>query len=227
MANTTANLSETGAIDKGTGPLMWARLGSLVSILPLGVWVTIHLWNNLAAFRGAEPWQRAVTEYKHPYATAFTLVLVFLPLLIHTVWGIQRMFSFRPNNGAYPFFGNMKYALQRLAAVGTLGFVIAHVWLAFLRPRLLQGHPEQFADIAREMHFHAPTLIVYLLGTLGVSYHLANGLSGFAWQWGLVSGRRSLQRFDLFAIIVFVILAAMSWGAIYALYNAGQAFPPS
>ena len=30
-------------------PLLWARAASLVSILPLGIWTTSHLWNNLAA----------------------------------------------------------------------------------------------------------------------------------------------------------------------------------
>lgn len=226
MAGTTENLGDRAAVPPGTGPLMWARLGSLLSILPLGVWTINHLWDNLAAFSGAEAWQNAVTEHPHPIAHAITLFIVLLPLLIHTVWGIQRLFSFRPNNRAYPTFGNLKYIVQRVAAIGVLGFLGAHIWMAMLRPRLLHGRPEAFADIAREMAFHGPTITVYLLGTLGVSYHLANGLSTFAWQWGLVSGRRSLQRFDFVAIALFVLMLVMSWGAIYALRSAGMAMGP-
>jgi succinate dehydrogenase / fumarate reductase, cytochrome b subunit len=60
-----------------------------------------------------------------------------------------RLFSFRPNNLAYNNYGNLKYILQRITAVGALFFLGAHIWLAFLRPRLLGGAPEAFADIAR------------------------------------------------------------------------------
>ena len=226
MAATPEALDERPAASPSTRPLMWARLGSLVSILPLGIWTVNHLWDNLAAFRGAQAWQQEVTEHPHWFAHALTLVLVFAPLLIHTVWGVQRLISFRPNNRRYPTFANLKYIVQRVAAVGVLAFLGAHIWLALLQPRLLEGHAEPFADIASEMRYHLPTLIVYVLGTLGVAYHLANGLSTFAWQWGLVSGRRSLQRFDWVAIALFAVLLVMSWGAIYALWRAGAVFPP-
>jgi succinate dehydrogenase / fumarate reductase cytochrome b subunit len=201
--------------------LRWARLGSLVSILPLGLWTVNHLWDNLAAFRGAEAWQEAVTEHPHPVAHFLTLALVLLPLILHAIWGVGRLFSFRPNIGAYPNFNNLKFLLQRVSAAGALAFLGAHIWLAMLRPRLLEGHAETFADISREMHHHGPTLGVYLLGTLGVVYHLANGLSSFAWTWGLVSGRKSFRGLDVVAIASFLLMWGMAWGAIYALHQAG------
>jgi succinate dehydrogenase / fumarate reductase cytochrome b subunit len=194
-------------------------------VFPLGVWTFVHLWNNLAAFRGADAWQRAVTEYPHPVAEAFTGIVVLLPLAIHTIWGVGRLASSRPNNVRYPFYGNLKYALQRLTAVGVLLFLGAHLWLAFLRPRTIERHPEAFADIAQEMHFHTPTLVVYLLGTLGVAYHLANGLLTACMGWGVVSSRAGLRRLELTAMLVFAVLLAMSWGAIYALWASGAAPP--
>lgn len=208
----------------GRRSFLWTRLGSLLSVLPLGAWTVFHLYENLAAFQGAQAWERAVTEYRHPGAFALALVIVFVPLAIHTAWGVGRLFSFRPNLRRYPTYENIKYLLQRVAAVGVLAFLAAHIWLAMLRPRLLEGHAERFADIAREMRFHGPTLVVYLLGTLGVCYHLANGLSGFAWTFGLVSGRRSLARLDKVAIGVFAVLLLMAWGTIYALWRAGAQF---
>ena len=120
----------------------------------------------------------------------------------------------------YGTFANLRYALQRLSAIGVLLFLGAHLWLAMLQPRLVDGHAEAFADIAHEMHFHTPTLVVYLLGTLGVSYHLANGLHSFAMGWGLAVSRRSLTRLTRWVGAAFVVLLVMSWGAIYALYSA-------
>ena len=145
---------------------------------------------------------------------------MFVPILVHTAWGVKRLFSFKPNYPQYGHFGNLKYILQRLSAVGVLGFLAAHVGKAFLQPRLA-GHPETFNDIAAYMHHHPLTLVVYLLGTLGVAYHLANGIWSFAFSWGLVASRPALKRFDVITICLFVVFLAMAWGSIYALYQAG------
>jgi succinate dehydrogenase / fumarate reductase, cytochrome b subunit len=202
-----------------------AKVGSFVALLPLGVWTINHLWDNLAAFSGAAAWESSVTHYSHPAAHIFTLVIVFLPLVLHTIWGLQRLFSFRPNNLSYGNFGNFKYIIQRVSAVGVLGFLGAHIYLAMLKPRLLEGHAERFDDLAAHMAHHPPTTIVYILGVLGVAYHLANGIWSFAMNWGLVASRPALKRFDFVTITLFVIFTAMGWAAIYALYQAGQPFP--
>jgi succinate dehydrogenase / fumarate reductase cytochrome b subunit len=207
-------------------PFLKSRLGSFLAVMPLTFWVINHLWDNLAAFSGAEAWQSAVTTYKHPYSMAATFIIVLLPLLIHAAWGVVRLFTMKPNLGAYKYYGNVKYILQRLSAVGVLFFLGAHIWLAFLRPRLLEGHGELFTDIAGEMHHHAPTFIVYLLGTLGVSYHIANGIQTFGMGWGILASERSMRRFEPWSIVIFLVLLAMSWGIIFAMYNAGAAFPP-
>jgi len=198
------------------------RLASLLAVAPLGVWTVLHLWHNLRAFEGPAAWQAAVTEYPHPVAQLVTLVVVLLPLLLHTAWGIGRLATSRPNNLRYGFYANLKYLLQRASALGVLLFMGAHLWLAMLEPRLAEGHAEPFADIAHEMHFHRPTLVVYLLGTLGVAYHLANGLQSFAMGWGLVSTRRAVKQLEAFSLLAFFVLLGMSWGAIYALYSAAS-----
>lgn len=214
-------------------PLLKSRLGSFLAVVPLTFWVINHLWDNLSAFkalgengdRGAA-WQSSVTGYQHPYSMIATFIIVLLPLLIHAAWGTMRLFTFKPNLGSYPNYGNLKYILQRISAVGALFFIGAHMWLAFLAPRLTQGHAEAFSDIATEMHHHAPTLIVYLLGTLGVCYHLANGLQGFAMGWGILASERSMRRFEPWSIVIFLVLLAMAWGVIYALYSFGATLPP-
>jgi len=146
--------------------------------------------------------------------------VVLLPLGIHAAWGIARLASSRPNNLRHGYYANLKYSLQRISAIGVFLFLGAHLWLAMLRPRLVEGRPEPFAEIAHEMRFHTPTLVVYILGTLGVAYHLANGLQSFAMGWGLVASRRALRQLEWVAAIAFIVLLAMSWGAIYALYAA-------
>ena len=206
--------------------LFQSRLGSFIAVVPLSLWTLNHLWDNLSAFSGAQAWQSSVTSYAHPFSMALGFLVSLVPLALHTGWGLLRLFSFRPNNLAYNNYGNFKYSLQRVTALGALGFLGAHVWKAFLAPRLLNGAPEAFDDIAREMRFDGPTLFVYLVGTLGTVFHLANGLQNFGMAWGIFASERSMRRFEPFVILIFLVLLAMAWGSIFALYQAGEALGP-
>jgi succinate dehydrogenase / fumarate reductase, cytochrome b subunit len=204
------------------GNFIVERLGSALAILPLGVWTIVHLWNNLAAFEGGPAWQEAVTGYSHPFAEAITLAIVLLPLVWHVVWGTARIFQTRPNYPRYGYFVNLKYILQRLSALGLLAFLGAHLWLAFLEPRLMEGQVEPFADIAHEMHFHKPTLVVYILGVLAVAYHVGNGVHTALMGWGVVETQPALRRSQIVAWLVFIVMLVMGWGAIFALFQAGK-----
>lgn len=198
-----------------------SRLGSLLAVAPLGVWTVVHLWNNLSAFRGAEAWQADVTEYRHPIAFFAASLVALLPLALHTVWGVARLFTSRPNNVRYPTFANLKYLLQRLSAIGVLLFLGAHLWKAMLSPRLMHGRAETFADISTTMHHHLPTLVVYVLGVLGVAYHLANGVQTFTMGWGIVTSRAALKRLEKLIVLFFLLLLGMGWAGVYALWAAG------
>jgi len=202
-------------------PTIRVRLGSLLAVAPLGVWTVVHLWNNLSAFRGGDAWEAGVTSYAHPVAQLFVGLIVLVPLVLHTVWGIARLLTTKPNNLRYGYFANLRYAIQRLSAIGLLLFLGAHLWLALIHPRLVEGHAESFADIAHEMRFHTPTLVVYLLGTLAIAYHLANGIQTFCMGWGVVASRRALKKLDVAVYAIFAVLLAMGWGAIYAIYQGG------
>jgi succinate dehydrogenase / fumarate reductase cytochrome b subunit len=75
------------------------------------------------------------------------------------------------------------------------------------------------------MHFHGPTLATYVLGILGVAFHVANGLQSFCMGWGVVTSKRGLRRLEGASLLVFVLLLGMGWGAVYALWAAGAAAP--
>ncbi|HEY3587727.1 MAG TPA: succinate dehydrogenase [Myxococcaceae bacterium] len=204
-----------------TGSFYRARIASLLAIAPLGIWTAFHLWDNLSAFDGAQTWERTVTGARHPLHQTLLVVVVLLPLLLHTVWGIVRLVSSRPNNVRYGYYDNLKYLLQRLSAIGLLGFIGAHLWLAWAQPRFVEGRPEPFADISHEMAHHTPTLVVYILGVLAVSYHLANGIQTFAMGQGVVASAGALRRLEWVVYLVFALLLAMGWGSVFALWRAG------
>jgi succinate dehydrogenase cytochrome b subunit len=204
-----------------TGSFYRARIASFLAIAPLGIWTALHLWDNLSAFGGAQAWEQSVTAARHPLHQALLVVVVLLPLVLHTVWGIVRLVSFRPNNVRYGNYDNLKYLLQRLSAIGLLAFIGAHLWLAWAQPRFVEGRPEPFVEISHEMAHHTPTLVVYILGILAVSYHLANGIQTFAMGQGLVASAGALRRLEWVVYLTFAILLAMGWGSVFALWRAG------
>jgi succinate dehydrogenase / fumarate reductase cytochrome b subunit len=198
-----------------------SRCTGALALAPLGAWTVLHLWHNLACFAGPDAWQTAVTAYPHPFAQLLTYVLVLLPLVLHVGWGLARLAVYRPNNWSYGYYANLKFLLQRLSALGVLLFLGAHLWLALIQPRAVAGRAEPFAELAHQMRHHGPTLVVYLLGTLGVSYHLANGVQTFGMKSGLAWPRRFTDEREWPYLLFFVVLLAMSWGAIYGLWRAG------
>lgn len=222
-------LSQTGPTRGGLLP----RLGSMLAIAPLGAWVTWHLWENLYAWRGDAAWsERAVDTVVtaegrayvgNPLSAALVSALVFAPLLIHLAWGLRRLSMAKPN--AYRFFGNAKYVLQRLSALGLLGFIAAHVYLARIGPALHSptGH-ESFEDLAAHMRHHLPTLVVYLLGVLGTTFHLANGVYTASFIHGLAASPGAQRRMQVVSVALFVVLLGVGWGAVAGLYVAGAQY---
>jgi len=201
-----------------------ARLGSLLAFVPLGAWTVAHLWHQLAAYESPQAWELAVTGHVNAATTILVFILVLGPLLWHTLWGIARMFRSRPAplQGG---FSNLRYVIQRLSAVGLLFFLGAHLYLAWFEPRFLHGRPEPFDQISREMRFHLPTLTVYVLGVLGISYHLANGLWSFMTMgWGGTVSKSGIRWMERVAILVFLVLLAIGIAAVYGLYRGGAAY---
>jgi succinate dehydrogenase / fumarate reductase, cytochrome b subunit len=197
-----------------------ARLGSFLAFFPLGIWTANHLWNQLAAFSGARSWEESVTAHSNPATAALTFTVVMVPLVWHVGWGMVRLAKTR--SSTVRNVSNLRYWLQRASALGLLAFLGAHLWLAWIQPRFVLGRAEPFSDIAREMHHHAPTLVVYILGVLAIAYHLGNGLWSFATMgWGIAVSKSAQTWFERLALIVFLVLLAIGWASIYALYQAG------
>jgi succinate dehydrogenase / fumarate reductase cytochrome b subunit len=200
-----------------------SRLGSFIGLVPIGIWTVSHLWDNLAAFDGAVAWQGAVTHHQNRTGELLGLGVLLAFILWHTLWGIRRLFIAQPN--AAPYLGNWRYILQRLSALGVLGFLAAHVWLAKLHPLIETGRPETFHDLAWHMAHHLPTTAVYVLGVLGVAFHLGNGLWNFGFSFGLMTSQRGLAWGTRVAVVFALLLLVVGWAVVYAFWRAGGAMP--
>jgi succinate dehydrogenase / fumarate reductase cytochrome b subunit len=185
---------------------------TLFGIVPLGVYVFLHLGTNLYSLAGPEKFNAAVDRSRQNPAFLFLEVFgLGIPLLAHTVIGFMEIRRGRPNNLRYGFLDNLRYLLQRVSAVGLALFIGAHVWRARIAPDpqfTVNGH-ESFAGM-HEALGEPITLTVYVLGMLGIAYHLANGLQTAATRTGLVVSEAGRRRMTWVAAFVMVLLLAMS-----------------
>jgi succinate dehydrogenase / fumarate reductase cytochrome b subunit len=188
---------------------------TLFGIVPLGAYVVLHLWTNLNSLAGEKQFNEAIEASRHhPWMIALEVFGLGVPLLVHTGIGLREIARGRPNNASYRYFGNLEYLLQRVAAVGVLLFIGAHVWRARIAPALATpGGHETWAGMHDALS-EPITFGVYVLGVLGVCYHLANGLRTAAMRLGFVVSREAQARMQWIAAAVLLVLLAMSAMAI-------------
>lgn len=142
-------------------------------------------------------------------------LFVYLPFAVHALVGLAITVRSSPNVGRLNGFRNWKYLLQRVSAIGVLLFVPAHVYKTKVEP-WRGGFPIDYAHMHAGM-IEPVTFAVYVLGMLGVCFHLANGLWLAGITWGVFTGPRG-QRFGEWLSILFgAVLLLLSFGAIFAL----------
>lgn len=208
------------------------RVHSLLGIVPLGLYMVVHLTTNASMLNGSETFQRAVYLIHSP-GNLLPLIewgLIFLPLIFHVVIGIWIIKSGQNNSEKYTFTSNRRYAWQRWTGVVAMVYLFFHIlhlhgwshaefWLNLIQPlQLAQFKPYNAASTlvtAMNGWFWPP---FYLVGVLACIYHLANGLWTAGITWGLWVSPAAQQRATklclAFGIGLGLIGISAWWGAV-------------
>jgi succinate dehydrogenase / fumarate reductase cytochrome b subunit len=193
---------------------LWGKLFSFAGLVPLGVYVVLHLYSNLRSLGGAEAFNQHLAETRSlPFIVPLAVLVIWIPITFHGLFGLFKITQSRPNLGQFQYFQNLKYVLQRLSGLGLLLFIPAHIYKTRIEPGFF-GSTLDFAHMAEGLH-EPLTLTVYALGTLGVAYHLANGFWQFCIGWGLTTSEAGMRRVEKLSMLLFVVLLFMAYGAIW------------
>ncbi|MDQ2869152.1 MAG: hypothetical protein M3S32_00310 [Acidobacteriota bacterium] len=195
----------------------WARrIFSFCGIVPLAIYVVWHLFNNIYAINGRAAFDARLKQATgSPLYAAAIWLFVYLPFAIHAIVGLVITFKTRPNALSMPRFRNWKYVLQRVSAIGVLLFIPAHVYKTKIEP-WRAGFDIDFAHMQEGMR-EPITFAVYVLGMIGVAFHLANGLWLAGITWGIFTGPRGQRRGEWLSIAFGVALLAVAFAAIFGL----------
>ena len=222
------------------------RIHSAVGLV-FGGYVTVHLLVNATGFF-PKVYQQNVDKIHslEPMLPAIEIAAIFLPLLIHMIYGFYiATTGVKFNTTKYNYGGNVRYFLQRITAFILLAFLVYHVgtlhhW-GFSNLGFNGGEP---LFKARNLAYQttvgaikspygdntALNLAVsafYLLGIWSAVFHWANGLWTSAIAWGVTITAAAQKRWGhvCFGFALFMLVVGSAAWCAFAV--TGDASVPS
>ncbi|WP_019242840.1 MULTISPECIES: succinate dehydrogenase cytochrome b558 subunit [Bacillus] len=190
------------------------KLHSLLGVIPVGLFLVVHLTVNYMATRGSEAFNSAVHFMESlPFLIVLEVVIIFLPLLYHAIYGVYIAFTAKPNVGRFGFFRNWMFLLQRVTGIITFVFLIWHVWETRIAKAL--GAELDF-DMMSDILSNPAMLTFYIVGVVSAIFHFANGLWTFCITWGITVSPRSQKINTYVTMIIFVLLSIVGIRALLA-----------
>ena len=180
------------------------KLQSLSGFLPLCVFLMFHLVANAVIMISPGYYYKFInTMATIPGLIVIELVIIFLPLILHGCMGLYIVFTGRNNPKRYPYFRNWAFLLQRISGVVIFAFLIYHV----LTIKYGSDHSAATMILSLNAQFNTTwSAIFYVIALICVSFHVCNGLWGFAINWGILVGMRAQKVFGYVCIVLFIIL---------------------
>ncbi|MEB5793304.1 succinate dehydrogenase cytochrome b subunit [Staphylococcus hominis] len=191
------------------------RLHSLLGIIPIGAFLIVHLMVNHQATQGAEAFNKAAGFMESlPFLLVTELILIYIPILYHGLYGIHIAFTAKENIGHYSLFRNWMFALQRLTGIIAFVFIFVHLWQTRLQ-KLFFGKEISY-DMMHQTLQNPVWVIVYIICVIAVIFHFSNGIWSFLVTWGFLQSKKSQRVFTWVSLIIFLILSYIGVTAILA-----------
>ncbi len=197
------------------------KLQSLTGIIPAGAYMLQHLTLNSFSIAGPDKFDGVIGFFESvPFHLLLVLeiFLIWLPIAFHAVYGLFIAFRAAPNavGTKYGWSQNRMFLLQRISGVVLFFFLIYHVVTT-----TGAKYANHSADGIYFQAWHEKLvangyllLLVYFVGVLCASYHLAYGVWNFCIRWGITISENAQIRVQKFAFGMFVVVTLLGWGAL-------------
>lgn len=231
-----------------TGPVnnrhfLLRRLHSLTGIVPVGVFLIMHLttnstiaWGGLNSRAHGEGWvDRAIATFQHEVEFINNMPLLLLieitlwvSIGFHSILGVVYAMSGKMNTGEYKYGGNARYMLQRVTGYFGIFFIFYHVatlrwgWSWLVPGGAEWSHHYASSTLAAAMQggtdgINAAGFAIsafYFIGVSALVFHFANGLWTAAITWGLTISRKAQQRWGFACAGLGATLMIMAWMSV-------------
>jgi len=234
VTDTATTPSEQHALwDPSARSYLWRKLFSLSGVVPIGVFVLVHLWGNARALQGREAYGKMIGDIAAiPFVTVLEVALILVPLLFHAVFGLKLALDASYNVQAYGYSRNWMFVLQRITGVAALAFIAYHLYE--LRWQTLTGAMQEawlYDALCRDLSGTVGPVpvvaLVYLIGIGAVAFHFANGIWGFLVSWGITTTRRSQRLSGTVLGVVGLLLFVLGANTTVYFATGTKLFIPS
>lgn len=215
------------------------RFHSLTGIVPLGLYMCVHLTTNASLLNGPETFQRAVFLIHSPgkLLPIIEWGAIFLPLVFHAGLGIWIARTGRTNSSQYQFTANKRYSWQRWTGFVGLVYLFLHImhlhggmhaegWMSAMdKIGFAQFRPYNAGSslvYAMNLGFGIVWPAIYLVGVLSLVYHFINGLWTAGITWGLWITPKAQERATKVCVALGVVLTVISLSAWAAAVLPGD-----
>lgn len=210
------------------------RLHSLSGLIPVGVFLVMHLLTNASVLAPGVPgaeFQKAVERIHGlgPLLVPVEIVGIFLPLLFHTIVGFQIIFTSKSNAQQYRYGGNVRYTLQRTTGMIAFVFIIYHLWQMHWLGKGIGGGAFELHDASGAATGAVTTAqaiqsawwvsVVYFIGIASTVFHLANGIWTSLITWGITIRPKSQKIAGYVCATFGVVLLLVGLGALSGFRN--------
>ena len=209
------------------------KLHSLSGIIPVGFYMIQHLTLNSFSLAGPGYFDGVIGFFASlPGHLLWTLEIVFilLPLTFHAVYGMFIVGRAEPNyfSRRYKWSENRMYTLQRWTGVALFFLLILHVVTTTVNAKINGHHVIEFAAWNQKLSANYYALfVIYVIGVLAASYHLAYGVWNFCIRWGITVSQRSQDAMQRFAFWMFIVVSGLGIAALLGFLMPRGGVAPS
>ena len=219
------------------------RLHSLTGIVPIGIFLIMHLttnstiaWGGLNSRADGVGWMdRSIATFQHEVSFINNLPLLLIievtlwaAIGFHVILGIYYAMSGKGNMGQYKYGSNLRYTLQRLTGYFGVFFIFYHVatlrwgWTWLVPGGIEWSHKAASSTLAAAIQgstdgLNAWGLVVavfYFIGVSALVFHFANGLWSAAITWGITISRPAQKRWGVVCTAIGAGLMLMAWASV-------------
>lgn len=197
----------------------WHKLHSLAGIIPIGLYMVQHLALNSFSLAGPDKYNAVIAFFQgippHILLTLELFVLV-IPILFHGVYGLfitsraELMSGYKPIGLQYHMF-----VMQRITGVVLFVLIIAHIASTTVNAKVNGESVVEYAAWRTVLTsaYYIP-LVLYAIGVLMASYHLAYGVWNFCIRWGITIRAQAQDTMAKVSATLFVVLTLLGWAAL-------------
>ncbi|HEY4531869.1 MAG TPA: succinate dehydrogenase cytochrome b558 subunit [Kurthia sp.] len=193
----------------------WRRLHSLLGLIPVGLFVTMHLLINYSATNGEESFNKASGLMESiPFLPIVEWVVIYIPLMFHAFYCVYIAFTAKPNLNRFGTTRNWFFMMQRVTGIFLVIFIAWHIFQTRLQ-KTINGAEIDY-NLVADIVSNPGMLAFYIVGIIATTFHLANGIWSFLVSWGLIQSPKSQKVTTYITMIFFVLLSVVGVMAILA-----------